>query len=68
MSYIELSIEERASLQLGQAQGMSLRRIVRLLRRAPSTIFREMLRNQMAQDSFVPGMLNNNSGDARNVS
>lgn len=33
MSYIELSIEERASIQVGQAQGMSLRRIAQLLKR-----------------------------------
>lgn len=31
MSCIELSIEERASIQAGQAQGMSLRHIARLL-------------------------------------
>jgi IS30 family transposase len=37
MSYLELSIEERASIQVGQAQGMSLRHIAQLLGRAPST-------------------------------
>lgn len=52
MSYIELSIEERVSIQVGQAQGMSLRHIAKLLRRAPSTISREIRRNQMAQNSY----------------
>ncbi|ASK17894.1 hypothetical protein CEK60_00600 [Halomonas sp. N3-2A] len=46
MSYLELSIEERASIQVGQAQGMSLLHIAQLLGRAPSTISREILRNQ----------------------
>lgn len=52
MSYIEFSIEERASIQIGQAQGMSLRHIARLLGRAPSTILREIRRNQMPQNSY----------------
>ncbi|MBE0464947.1 IS30 family transposase [Halomonas sp. FME20] len=52
MSYIELSIEERASIQVGQAQGMSLRYIARLLGRAPSTISREIRRNQRDQNSY----------------
>ena len=30
MSYLELSIEERASIKVGQAQGMSLRHIAHL--------------------------------------
>ena len=52
MSYLELSIEERASIQVGQAQGMSLRHIAQLLGRAPSTISREIRRNQMAQNGY----------------
>ncbi len=51
-SYLELSIEERASIQVGQAQGMSLRHIAQLLGRAPSTISREIRRNQMAQNGY----------------
>ena len=52
MSYLELSIEERANIQVGQAQGMSLRHIAQLLGRAPSTISREIRRNQMAQNGY----------------
>lgn len=46
MSYIELSIEERATIQVSRAQGMSLRHIARILDRAPSTISREVRRNR----------------------
>ncbi|WP_189473050.1 helix-turn-helix domain-containing protein, partial [Litchfieldella qijiaojingensis] len=46
MSYSELSIEERATIQVSHAQGMSMRQIARLLERAPSTISRELRRNQ----------------------
>ncbi|WP_155736353.1 helix-turn-helix domain-containing protein, partial [Stutzerimonas frequens] len=46
MSYSELSVEERAAIQLGQAQGFSLRGIARLINRSPSTISRELRRNQ----------------------
>lgn len=34
MSYHELSIEERITIQLGQAQGFSLRRIAGLIKRS----------------------------------
>ncbi len=54
MSYIELSIEERASIQVGQAQGMSLRHIAKLLRRAPSTISREIRRNNGPEQLLCP--------------
>lgn len=46
MSYHELSIPERATLQLGLAQGFSQRRIARMLGRSPSTISRELRRNR----------------------
>ena len=52
MSYVELSIEERATIQVSRAQGMSLRRIARLLERAPSTISREVRRNQTDQRAY----------------
>jgi IS30 family transposase len=48
MSYHELSIEERVTIQLGLAQGFSQRRIARLINRAPSTISRELRRNREA--------------------
>lgn len=35
MAYSELSIEERATIQVSHAQGMSMRQIARLLERAP---------------------------------
>ncbi len=47
MSYTELSVEERATIQIGHAQG-SLRRIACLIPRSPSTISRELRRNRDA--------------------
>ncbi|WP_235041069.1 helix-turn-helix domain-containing protein [Vreelandella profundi] len=52
MSYVELSIDERVSIQLGQALRMSQRHITRLLGRASSTIFREIRRYQKVQDTY----------------
>lgn len=45
MSYHELSIEKRITIQLGQLQGLSQRAIARMLGRSPSTISRELRRN-----------------------
>ena len=46
MSYHELSVEERAAIQIGHVQGLSQRRIARLIERSPSTISRELRRNR----------------------
>ena len=46
MSYSELSVEERATIQLSQAQGFSLRKTACLINRSPSTISRELRRNR----------------------
>ncbi|WP_262502119.1 helix-turn-helix domain-containing protein, partial [Pseudomonas fragi] len=46
MSYTELSVEERATIQISHAQGFSLRRIACLINRSPSTISRELRRNR----------------------
>ncbi|TBV01396.1 helix-turn-helix domain-containing protein, partial [Phytopseudomonas dryadis] len=48
MFYSELSVEERATIQIGHAQGFSLRRIAGLITRSPSTISRELRRNRDA--------------------
>ena len=48
MSYSELSVEERATIQIGHAKGFSLRRIACLISRSPSTISRELRRNRGA--------------------
>lgn len=48
MSYSELSVEERATIQIGHAQGFSLRGIACLINRSPSTISRELRRNRDA--------------------
>src|SRR3546814_2636199 len=48
MSYTELSVEERATIQIGRTQGFSLRRIACLTNRSPSTISRELRRNRGA--------------------
>ena len=47
MSYTELSIEERATIQVGQYKKLSQREIARMLGRSPSTISRELRRNQL---------------------
>jgi len=52
MSYHELSITERATIQIGRAQNFSLRRIARLIARAPSTISRELRRNRELCGSY----------------
>ena len=52
MKYTELSIEERATIQVGLAQNFSLRAIARLLERPPSTISREVKRNSSAGASY----------------
>ena len=43
--YTHLSADERETVSLGLAQGQSLRRLARLLGRAPSTLSREYARN-----------------------
>ena len=45
MSYIHLTIEERSCLHFYYCQGLSLRKISKLLGRSPSTISREIRRN-----------------------
>lgn len=43
-----LSVEERATIQIGHTQGSSLRRIARRIKRAPSTISHVLRRNRAA--------------------
>jgi IS30 family transposase len=52
MSYQELSIEERITIQFGQLQGLSQRAIARMLERSPSTISRELRRNAAKASSY----------------
>lgn len=52
MSYHELSAEERAIIQVGQARGFSQRWLASLLKRAPSTISREIRRNRVTGDNY----------------
>ena len=52
MSYTELSVEERATIQIGRAQGFSLRKIACLITRSPSTISRELRRNRDARGGY----------------
>lgn len=47
MSYTELSIEERATIQVGQYKDLSQREIARMLGRSPSTISRELRLNEL---------------------
>lgn len=53
MSYTELSIEERATIQVGQYQNLSQREIARMLGRSPSTINRECRRNRSLNGGYV---------------
>ena len=52
MSYHELSVTERAIIQIGRAQSLSMREIASLIARSPSTISRELRRNSVACDSY----------------
>ena len=52
MSYEELSIEERATIQVSHLHGMGRREIARLLDRSPSTISRELRRNTGANGIY----------------
>ena len=52
MSYAELSIEERATIHIGQYQQLSQREIARLLGRSPSTISRELRRNRTSGQAY----------------
>ena len=52
MSYSELSVEERVTIQIGHAQGLSLRKIACLINRSPSTISRELRRNRDARGGY----------------
>lgn len=52
MTYKELNIEERATIQVGLLNNLSLRRIARLMGRSPSTISREIRRNQLSDGRY----------------
>ena len=52
MSYCELTMTERSTLQVALAQQMSFRAIARLLKRAPSTISREVRRHAGARQHY----------------
>ena len=51
MFYTKLTIEERATIQIGQYQ-LSQREIARLLGQSPSTISRELRRNRPPTASY----------------
>jgi IS30 family transposase len=53
MSYTELSIAERATIQVGQYQKLSQREITRMLGRSPSTISRKLRRNRSLSTGYV---------------
>jgi IS30 family transposase len=67
MSYSELSVEERATIQIGHAQGFSLRKIARLINRSPSTISREVRRNREVCGRYsalaAPQQMSSRKGD-----
>lgn len=53
MSYHELSIEERVTIQLGLTQGFSQRRIACLINRAPSAMSRELRRKREGNSRYL---------------
>lgn len=52
MAYTELSIEERSTIQVSLRQEMSFRQIATMLQRSPSTISREVRRNQAQRGAY----------------
>ncbi|MNQ92482.1 hypothetical protein D3C85_1079110 [compost metagenome] len=68
MSYHELSIEERATIQVGQLHGLSLRAIARTLGRSPSTISRELRRNTGFNGTYHAPTAQSHSGWPRHES
>lgn len=52
MTYKELNIEERATIQIGLLNNLSLRCIARLIGRSPSTVSREIRRNQLSDGRY----------------
>ncbi len=53
MSYHELNLEERIAIRVGLLEKLSLREIVRQLKRSPSTISREVRRNSDADGNYT---------------
>lgn len=52
MCYNELSIEERPTIQVGRFRGLSQREMARMLGRSPSTISRELRRNEATDGTY----------------
>ena len=67
MSYTELSVEERATIQVGQYQDLSQREIARLLGRSPSTISRELRRNRSLNGRYVAHVAQAHTRERRKV-
>ncbi len=67
MSYTELSVEERATIQVGQYQDLSQREIARMLGRSPSTISRELRRNQSLNGGYVAHVAQAHTRERRKV-
>ena len=53
MTYYELSIEERVTIQIGQLHGLGPRALGRMLNRSPSTVSRELRRNTASCGRYV---------------
>ena len=53
--YTQISLEERCAIARLQGAGHSVRQIAASLDRAPSTIARELKRNQSRQQGYLPG-------------
>lgn len=67
MSYTELSVEERATIQVGQYQDLSQREIARMLGRSPSTISRELRRNRSLNGRYVAHVAQAHTRERRKV-
>lgn len=53
MSYHELNLEERITIRMGLLQSLSLREIARQINRSPSTVSREVRRNNDANGIYT---------------
>ncbi len=52
MSYTELNLTDRVTIQICLSKGLSLQAIARCLDRSPSTISREVRRNSDSGDGY----------------
>ncbi|WP_156826895.1 helix-turn-helix domain-containing protein, partial [Kushneria aurantia] len=65
MSYSELCTEERATIQVSLAQGLSIRKVAALLERSPATTSREIRRNGSSDGRYLASHAQQHRHDRR---